>query len=288
MKRPSSVRVRTVNQLWDELFFDSWRPEIGRFRPNHAFRGMPRAGTSLMAGLSHLKDPGLEGHLLRNFRKYAPQAAVPRDNIWNWLALAQHHGLPTRLLDWTYSPLVALHFVTERIDAFRADGVVWCLDFVQANADLPSSLSEALATEGSNVFTAEMLEQAAPTLPALEALGKDPFLMFLEPPALDDRIVNQFALFSVMSTADGRLDQWVARRPSLCRRIVIVESTTSITFTFNARPVKGLSLRLDTATTARAAICSSEVKSWGTVPPRCPTSRTRLPEHGARRRGDLF
>jgi hypothetical protein len=221
MTGPPSIRVRTFNQLLDELFFDSWRPEISRFRSNHAFRGMPRVGSSLATGLGRVTDPGLEGHLLRNFRKYAPRAAVPRDSVWNWLALAQQHGLPTRLLDWTYSPLVALHFVTERLDAFGTDGVVWCLDFVLANAQLPDTLSQALTAEGSNVFTAEMLEQAAPTLAALEALADDPFLLFLEPPSLDDRIVNQFGLFSVMSTAGGRLEQWIARRPKLCRRIVI-------------------------------------------------------------------
>ncbi len=47
------------------------------------------------------------------------------------------------------------------------------------------------------------------------------FVVFLEPPSLDERIVNQFALFSLMSSPTARLHEWLEERPELCRRIVI-------------------------------------------------------------------
>jgi hypothetical protein len=53
-------------------------------------------------------------------------AVLPTDE-WEWLALAQHHGLPTRLLDWTYNPLVGIYFSVESESDSLADGKLFAL-----------------------------------------------------------------------------------------------------------------------------------------------------------------
>ena len=133
------IRVNSWNELHDRLWDESWQDSIRRFRSNFAFRGVPESSHELESGLARGSGSFAqhEAHLLRNFRKYAQKEAVPQDSVWNWLAVAQHHGLPTRLLDWTHSPYVALHFATEHFDAFDRDGVVWCVDYNAKNAYLP-------------------------------------------------------------------------------------------------------------------------------------------------------
>ena len=218
------IRLTSWNDLNEYLYAGSWNEPIRRFRSTVAFRGVWDAGDDLATSLSRL-GPGHERqevHMLRNFRKYAAGGSVPRDSVWNWLALAQHHGLPTRLLDWSYSPYVAAHFATHDPAMFDVDGAIWCIDYVKAHEMLPERLKQLADTEGADVFTAEMLDTAADTLPKLDEMGREqPFLVFLEPPSLDDRIVNQFALFSLMSSPTAHLGKWLEAHPTLYRRLVI-------------------------------------------------------------------
>jgi hypothetical protein len=204
-------RVESWEELHSLLFDELWNEELGLFRSSFAYRGNSDAVAPLTSGLVRVAgDLELERQLMRAFRKYARQDAVPHDTDWDWLALGQHHGLPTRLLDWTYSPYVALHFATHNTDKYDRDGVVWMLDYVAAHERLPPRLRDALGDEGAQVFTTELLAEVAPGLRDLDE-ERGEFVLFVEPPSFDARIVNQYALFCVMSPADLRLEDWATR-----------------------------------------------------------------------------
>ncbi|WP_231583469.1 FRG domain-containing protein [Rufibacter radiotolerans] len=221
---PNDLRVETWEELQRELFRDSWDETLNRYRSPYVFRGLWNKDYELKTSLMRIGGDyaKLEQHLLRNFRKYSRGMTTEAgESLWNWLAVAQHHGLPTRLLDWTYSPYVALHFATSDLNNFHQDGVIWCVNYVKSTDYLPEKLQNAIREEGSNVFTAEVLDPVAASLRSLGEFQEQPFVMFLEPPSLDERIVHQYALFSMMSTADATLLDWLTDHPDLYYRLII-------------------------------------------------------------------
>ena len=158
------IRIKSWIELQEAVFADSMRSRIQRHRSQFVFRGAPRVSHTLDTSLQTGGFVAQERHLLTSFRKYAVESAVHGDSIWNWLSLAKHHGLPTRLLDWSYSPYVAMHFATANFSQFDDDGAIWCVDYQKSNELLPPPLQNILKNEDANIFTTELLNSVATTL----------------------------------------------------------------------------------------------------------------------------
>ena len=191
---------------WDELqhviFKGAWDPNLMRYRTNFIYRGLNDASVSgwvpkLNRYCGHKLE--LEESLIRNFRKYAYAEMGTYNGFWTTITLGQHYGLPTRLLDWSYSPLVAAHFATEDLDMYDEDGAILCINFVKLKSQMPKKLRELLKKENSNSFTTEMLEKEVPDFDALKGMSDEPFVLFYEPASITNRISGQYSLFSVVS-----------------------------------------------------------------------------------------
>ena len=216
-----------VVSSWAELMnalYDIPRTAFQRYRSDFVYRGVADHSWGLETSLQRLCGDyvNVEGPMLRSFRKYAESGSIPADTLLVRLAVAQHHRLPTRVLDWTVSPKVALHFATAEEEHYDKDGVVWCVDVRQVRDLLPMPLQSILEDELAFLFSVEMLPEVK-TLKDLDSFGikHGGFALFFEPPSLDARIVNQGAIMSVMPGARLSLNDFLESYPQIYRRIVI-------------------------------------------------------------------
>lgn len=205
-----NIRVDKIEQL-EELIWDQERSaKIERNRSKCLYRGLPNEGFHLVTSLKRNckeKKASLELPILRNFTKYAElEDAALSSSVWRQMIVGQHHGLPTRLLDWTYSPLVALHFATsgESLNEMEsANCVLWKININELNSLLPGEYRNKLLRERNQAYlmTTDMLDDLLGNQDAVSQYDSDmagKALVLLEPPSIDQRIINQYSYFSVI------------------------------------------------------------------------------------------
>lgn len=138
-------------------FSDHWNELIGRVAETVArsgvlfFRGQENHEWGLTPAIGRIacRDEAerrqAEARLFYDFKIHAGNLLETEDDAWRVAFLMQHHGLPTRLLDWSSSFAIALHFAMRHAGAH--DAVVWMLDASKLNRDFARTESLVMHTD---------------------------------------------------------------------------------------------------------------------------------------------
>ena len=251
----STVRAESWAELQELVTAEMWMPDIERHRSPYVFRGVPHVDHTLETSIKRfVGDSGewkLESLLLRNFLQYALNEIEEPESIWHLLSIAEHYGLPTRLLDWSFSPLVATYFAVQDGDTDH-DGAIWAVDYRHLHDTLPDHYQRVLERTETDMLDVHLLSNATleadagaagtvtePPIRDLNDVSRlddlwrerwgvdadedpdDQYVVFFRPPAIDDRIANQSAVFSFQSDPRLGLDRWLEDRPDCYRKIVV-------------------------------------------------------------------
>lgn len=175
------LEIKSISGFISDISPDFFSQEKGQW----VFRGqsstkyqlLPSIGRSTTHTSSSIKK--YERSVFNTFKREARAflTDAPKDD-WEWLALAQHHGLSTRLLDWSLNPLVALYFSVS--ENFTEDGKFFALN-------APKKIPKHILS--NSPFAVKM-----------------PFKFY--PDALTPRIRAQEGLFIVFSEIDKELSSF--------------------------------------------------------------------------------
>lgn len=99
------------------------------------YRGVSDVSYELVPGtvwrqITEARHEGIIEEWLNEYILYSEEQLHDGYDIY---ALAQHYGLPTRLLDWTTSPLIALYFALEKEEK-NEKRVVWAINPIKLNS----------------------------------------------------------------------------------------------------------------------------------------------------------
>jgi hypothetical protein len=162
---PAIIEQYSVQSIAD---FIANLPEKEMYAARTVYRGHSSFSWKLTPGLFRIEEIPITAmpperfekeYLLGEFQKEAiPFTNYLPQDVLEWIALAQHHHLPTRLLDWTESPLVALFFAVNdpnNRENDEEDGIVWSLAAFVLQGGLFNSFEEidqAIRNRPNNIY----------------------------------------------------------------------------------------------------------------------------------------
>jgi hypothetical protein len=166
---------------------------------------------------------GVESGLLHSFvtrgASRTANAPAPDDSL-GWLHLAQHYGLPTRLLDWSAIALTALYFVVRDESEFGVDGALWALSAGYLNAQVLdySRIVIPRAAQVKEIAAAAFQDRPVPDLKPVIAISAQ---------ENDIRMLVQNAAFTIHDSPDD-LQQFASPKPILLKFIVPAASKSNL------------------------------------------------------------
>lgn len=193
--RPATTRGSSLGkerlEIWQR--FQRWIDEHSTSA--WAFRGLGDKSFALLPSIGRLDLYSLsrEQSVLEAFRRRVPQFIDDSSfGEWDHLALAQHHGLPTRLLDWTTNPLVAAYFAVTA----PAAAVARSLGGKSVQMTPPNESIDCR-------IVARRVRQSDVVDPSAERKPFDiPDIRFVLPRTISNRIASQNGLFSIHPEPD--------------------------------------------------------------------------------------
>lgn len=194
MLKPKIYATHSHSDVWERL------DRLQRSSDTWIYRGQANSSWHLSSGLERVaaqagvspaqrvrREPGLIRKFKRVFHQYSAREPHPEDYL-EWLSLMQHHGAPTRLVDWTYSGFVALFFALERAEGAAA---LWALNLTRLNAALKDKHPPAWAL----VEVSGRMRTAADFRNVFAQVPPQPLVAAVTPYATNLRLTVQQGLF---------------------------------------------------------------------------------------------
>lgn len=186
--------------------WEEFKRYIGQFSENWAFRGQANAAWGLNNAIERTDfisfHKRMEAEFVAEFqrgaRNYLSRDEIP-EHLIEWLALMQHHGAPTRLLDLTKSPFIAAYFAYEQAILQKDEYVaIWGINIhylrSRAVAELVEEFEEALE-QSNNLINESLFEKIF--------YSNDRSLVFpVEPFRMNRRYSLQQSIFVSTGTSD--------------------------------------------------------------------------------------